>query len=218
MNCLLSWAYRRAHKVARISFPSPEQMNDAQRAVYDSVVSGPRGRMVGPLRAAIHNPELAEPWQQLGGVLRYKTCLPTALNELAILVTARRWNSEVEWTIHKQEALKAGLSRTIIDAIAQGQAPDFADDGAAREIYEFSRQLLTRGNTCDEIYTAITDRWQEVGVVELTALVGYYSMVAMTLNTHQIPMPEELDNELPASANNQLFESPSANIQEQATR
>jgi len=33
-------------------------------------------------------------------------------------------------------------------------------------------------------------RWQALGVVELTALIGYYTMVSMTLNAHEIPLPE----------------------------
>ena len=91
----------------RIAFPTPETMSPEQRRVYDTVVSGPRGVVVGPLRAALHSPELADCWQQLGAFLRYRTCLPPRLNELAILVTARRWNSELEWVVHAEAALKA---------------------------------------------------------------------------------------------------------------
>ena len=93
----------------RIPLPGPQDMNAAQRAVFDKIVSGPRRTLVGPLRAALHNPSLADRWQALGQVLRYETCLPTVLNELAILVTARHWNSELEWTIHAGEARTAGL-------------------------------------------------------------------------------------------------------------
>ncbi|MBX2838946.1 MAG: carboxymuconolactone decarboxylase family protein [Gammaproteobacteria bacterium] len=195
--------------MSRIKFPSPETMTDEQLAVYNVVVAGPRGRMVGPLRAAIHNPELAAPWQQLGSVLRYRTSLPPELNELAILVTARRWNSEVEWSIHKGEALKAGLDAVVVEAIGQGNSPAFADVDSLN-IYEFCRQLLLFGDTDDEVYQQILNRWMEVGVVELSALVGYYSMVAMTLNVHKIPFPEGTENELPQAPKNQLFEIPPA--------
>lgn len=195
--------------MSRISFPSPETMTDEQLKVYKAVISGPRGRMVGPLRAAMHNPELAAPWQQLGSVLRYKTSLPPNLNELAILVTARRWNSEVEWSIHKDEALKAGLDAEVIEAIGRGNSPVFTEFEAFN-VYEFCRQLLLFGNTNDEVYQRVLNRWEEAGVVELTALVGYYSMVAMTLNVHKIPLPEGTDNELPQVSNKNLFEIPPA--------
>ena len=65
------------------------------------MVSGPRGELRGPLRAALHRPELADKWQQLGELLRYRTSLPARLNELAILVTARPWHCQLEWHIHE---------------------------------------------------------------------------------------------------------------------
>lgn len=194
--------------MGRISFPTPESMTDEQRAVYDAVVAGPRGRVVGPLRAVIHNPELASQWQQFGAVLRYNTSLPGNLKELAILMTGRRWNCELEWAIHKEEALAAGLDRELIDAVGSGTQPDFKQDNASYEVYEYSRQLLTLGDTDETIHAAITNRFGEPGVVELTGLIGYYSMVAMTLNTHRIPLPEGVHSDLPPSNTTSLFEFP----------
>jgi 4-carboxymuconolactone decarboxylase len=80
----------------RIPLPGVEAMSPDQKRVFDAVVDGPRGRFVGPLRAAVHNPVLADRWQQLGETLRYNTVFPPMMSELAILVTARRWNSELE--------------------------------------------------------------------------------------------------------------------------
>ncbi|MFS4581780.1 carboxymuconolactone decarboxylase family protein [Phaeobacter sp. C3_T13_0] len=174
----------------RISFPCPGAMSEAQQAVYDQIVSGPRGIIVGPLRAALHNPVLADRWQELGKVLRFETSFPTRLNEVAILVTARRWNSVLEWAIHAGDAARAGLDMDIIDAIRVGQPPEFSDDTEAEGIYEFARQLVQTGDVGTATYQAIVDRWGEVGAVELTAVIGYYSMVAMTLNVHRIPLPK----------------------------
>ncbi|WP_235829738.1 carboxymuconolactone decarboxylase family protein [Frigidibacter oleivorans] len=184
----------------RISFPSPETMTAAQREVYDQIVSGPRGTLVGPLRAALHNPVLADRWQRLGQVLRFETSLPTRLNELAILVTARRWNSQLEWAIHAGDADRAGLEPAIAEAVRTCAAPDFGEDAAAREIYEFARQLLQQGDVDTAAYDAVVARWGEVGAVELTAVIGYYSMVAMTLNVHRVPLPPHLEAALPPVA------------------
>lgn len=180
---------------ARIPLPAPQDMTADQKTVYDKIVSGPRGMLVGPLRAALHNPALADRWQALGQVLRYETSLPRDLNELAILAAARHWNSELEWTIHAGAARKAGLDEAVIEAIRVGQLPDFADD-RAREIYDFSRELLEDGKVSETAYAAVLNRWSAVGTVELTALVGYYSMVAMTLNAHGIPLPDHIPSEL----------------------
>ena len=74
--------------MARIPLPSPDEMTPEQRRVHDTIVAGPRGTVIGPLRAVIHNPALAERWSALGEILRFGTSLPKRLNELAILVTA----------------------------------------------------------------------------------------------------------------------------------
>lgn len=184
-------------KTGRISFPAPDTMSEAQREVYDQIVSGPRGTIVGPLRAALHNPVLADRWQRFGQVLRFETKIPTRLNEIAILVTARHWNSVLEWAIHARDAERAGLAPEICEAIRTGTKPDFSDDEAAREIYEFARQLLQAGDVDALAYNAIVARWDEVGAVELTAVVGYYSMVAMTLNVHRVPLPDGVSASLP---------------------
>ena len=179
----------------RIPLLGVEDMNDAQKVVYDKIVSGPRGTLVGPLRAALHNPLLADCWQAFGQVLRYETSFPPDLNELAILVAARHWNSELEWTIHAGAARKAGLDEAVIEAIRVGKLPAFPEE-SAREVYDFSRELLENGKVSDATYAALLNRWEALGAVELTALVGYYSMVAMTLNAHRIPLPDHIPAEL----------------------
>lgn len=181
----------------RISFPVPETMNQAQLEVYEQIVSGPRRTLVGPLRAALHNPVLADRWQRLGQVLRFETSLPTHLNELAILVTARRWNSELEWAIHAGDADRAGLNPIIAEAIRTCSVPEFGDDVVARDIYDFACELVQRGDVSEPTYAAIVSRWGEVGAVELTAVIGYYSMVAMTLNVHRVPLPDGITVDLP---------------------
>ncbi len=174
----------------RISLPTPDTMNAEQRAVYDDIVSGPRARLVGPLRAALHNPALADRWQKLGALLRFGTSISARNSELAILVTARRWNSQLEWYIHAAAAQAAGLPQPVIDAVLAAAAPPF-DDAADAAVYEYSRQLLQHGSVDDDAYQRALAIFGEAGTMELTAIVGYYSMVAMTLNAHHIPLPDE---------------------------
>ncbi|MGV2861238.1 carboxymuconolactone decarboxylase family protein [Achromobacter sp. AGC39] len=176
--------------MSRIPLPSPDSMTDDQKRVYEKIVSGPRGRLVGPLRAALHSPELAERWQALGALLRFGTSLPPRVSELAIVVTARRWNSQIEWHIHAQAARAAGIADAVLDAIQARKTPAF-DTRDDEIVYEFSRQLQETGQVDPALYAEAVARWQAVGVVELTAVIGYYTMVSMTLNAHDIPMPDE---------------------------
>lgn len=179
---------------ARIPLPTREEMTPEQQAVHDTVVAGPRGALVGPLRAAIHNPDLARRWSSLGEILRYGTSLPKRITELAILVTGRRWTSQIEYFIHAKAAAAAGVSPEAIEAIRLGQAPSLPPDEA--EAYEFARQLQQTGQVPLPAYQAATARWGIVGVVELTAVIGYYTMVSMTLNAHELPVPEGEKNPL----------------------
>jgi 4-carboxymuconolactone decarboxylase len=189
MTALLTSHNPKETNVPRILLPTPETMTPEQRKVYDMIVTGPRGTLVGPLRAALHSPELAEKWQQLGELLRFRTSLAPQLSELAILVTARRWSCQVEWYIHARAAAACGLDAAIIETIRNGQSPMIAD-WEARPIYDYSVELSTHGKVSDKVYGATLAMLGEVGVVELTALIGYYTMVAMTLNAHEIPLPD----------------------------
>ena len=167
-------------------------MTPEQRRVYESIVSGPRGTIIGPLRAALHSPELADRWQHLGALLRYNTTLPARFSELAILVTARRWNSQIEWYVHAQAASKAGISDAIIEAVRTAKAPVFSDPDEAA-VYEFSRELQESGQVSDNIYCKILERFDTVGVVELTALIGYYTMVSTDSSTWCSPCYDPAD-------------------------
>jgi 4-carboxymuconolactone decarboxylase len=175
--------------VPRIPLPTPEAMTPEQRKVYDAIVSGPRGALRGPLRAALHRPELADKWQQFGELLRYRTSLPAHLSELAILVTARHCNCQLEWYIHEQMAQKAGLAQDIIDAVRRRNVPA-AGDPDIQAIHDFALELNRTTNVSEPVYQRALERFGVVGVVELTALIGYYTMVAMTLNAHEIPLPD----------------------------
>ena len=175
--------------MARISLPSPESMNPDQRRVHDKIVSGRRGKVQGPLRAALHNAELADRWQALGELLRYHTTLAPRQSELAILVTGRACRSPFEWYAHRLEAEKVGIDAQTIEAIlAETMPPGLSDDDAA--IVRFAAELNRFKSVSDATYADALARFGERTLVELTALVGYYTMVAMTLNAHEIPLPE----------------------------
>ncbi|MEZ5894769.1 MAG: hypothetical protein R3C40_00380 [Parvularculaceae bacterium] len=172
----------------RINFPEPENMSAKQRAVYEEILTGPRRQIVGPLRAWLISPELARRSSAVGEHLRFGDFMPKRLKELAILVTGRRYSSKVEWWVHAREAEAAGIDKAVIEAINTAASVELADDEWA--VYEFARQLHETGYVSAPVYDAITQTFGERGVVELTALVGYYTMVSMTLNAHQIPLPK----------------------------
>ena len=179
----------------RVATIALEQMTSEQREAHDEVVAGVRGRMPAPMRAWIHSPQMAAHAQKLGAHLRYGTSLPPTLSELAILVTARHWSSHYEWFAHKRDGLKAGLDPAIISAIATRGEPVFSDP-AQSIVYQYSKALHEKRTITKIQHDAAVAILGERGVVELVAILGYYSLVSMTLNAFEIGLPENEQIEL----------------------
>ena len=181
----------------RIPLVSETNMTDAQRRVYDAMMHGPRrSPPVGPLAAAMHRPDLAEAWSALGLVLRFNSTLPPRLREFVILLVGRHWDCQFEWFSHEGEARKAGLSAQSIETLRQGGAVFAAPDEQA--IHDYATELLRNRHATDATYQAVLAAYGTAGIVELTALIGYYAMVALTLNAHEIGVPEGATPPLPA--------------------
>jgi 4-carboxymuconolactone decarboxylase len=157
---------------------------EAQRTVLEEILSGPRGNLNGPFLAWIRSPDFAEHAQRLGAFCRYRTALPLRLSELAILVTAAHWRSQGEWFIHHPIALKAGVPADVAEAIRVGETPafDYADAADDALVHAFAMELHETKRVGDATYARAIERFGETVVVNLTGLLGYYAMVAMTLN------------------------------------
>ncbi|CAH2897118.1 MAG: Cation/multidrug efflux pump [uncultured Paraburkholderia sp.] len=168
--------------------------SDEQKAVLEDILSGPRGNLNGPFLGWIFSPELAQNAQKLGAFCRYKTGLPLRLSELAILVTAARWRSQAEWHIHYPIALEAGLPTDVAEGLRTGKTPSFAD-ADDKIIFDFATELYDTKRVSDATYDAAVARFGLTVVVNLVGLLGYYALVAMTLNT--FGMLAEGQTELP---------------------
>jgi 4-carboxymuconolactone decarboxylase len=173
----------------RLRTLSPDEISADQKAIYEESVSSKRGVVTPPLRAWIHAPDLARHASRLGAFLRYDTTLGPRYSELAILVTARAWSAQYEWYAHKKMALEAGLDPAIIDAINHRRVPDF-DDPKAQLVYEFSESLHENRVVPKPLYDKALAILGERGVVELVGLLGYYTLVSMTLNTFEVELPD----------------------------
>lgn len=174
--------------MSRLQPVEPSSLTPEQRAVYDAIASGPRGGVRGPFLALLHVPELANRTQHLGELVRYRTSLGRKLSELAIIVTARGMNCPYEWYAHSKLAAEAGVPADAIEAIRTNQDPGFTDP-RERLVHRFARELVTDKRVSDETYDAVTETFGTVGAVELAGMVGYYAMLAMTLNAHAILPP-----------------------------
>ncbi len=176
--------------MSRLSSKARDELNELQQAQYDRIAQSrePRadGQFGGPFDPWIRSPELARRAYGFGGFIWERTSLDRGIVELAIIVTARYWRSNVEWVAHAAAAKKYGIPDDVIDAVFAGERP--AD--AAEEIlatYDFCRVLHETKDVPLAVYERARALFGEQGIVELIATIGYYTMVSMTLNTFEIP-------------------------------
>ena len=176
-----------------------ENLTPEQRVLADAIRSGPRaamkssaaskpGPLGGPFNVWLRSPGMGNIIQQLGAEIRFRSSLPSTLNELAILITARMWTSQYEWFAHHKVAMEAGLDPAIAQDIAQGRRPEKMSGDEAL-VHDFSRELHETQGVSDATYQAALDRFGERGVVDLIAVNGFYVLVSMCLNVDRTPLP-----------------------------
>lgn len=166
-----------------------EEYSLAQQRVAADITSGPRGQLRGPFVPLIYSPELASCVQGLGEYLRFSNRLPDALVELAVLITARRFHCANIWHSHRALALKAGLNPAIVAAIAAERRPDTMS-AEEHAVFEFCSELVANVGVSDPHFDRVVARWDRPTAIDLTGLCGYYTLLAMVLNTAEVPLPD----------------------------
>ena len=173
----------------RIPAPTKETLTDAQKPVWESIAGSGRGGVGGPFLPLLTSPEACSRVERLGAFLRFECSVPMRLRELAILVIGAHWKAAYEWYAHAPIAAKQGVPEAVIAAIGRGAAPPFDNDGD-RAVHAFVREVLATGNASDAAFRDVQALLGDKGAVELTALIGYYSLLAFQLNVFQsLPPP-----------------------------
>lgn len=166
-----------------------ENQTEAQRKILEEIAAGPRGGVPAPFIPLSRSPELMTRLQKTGEFLRYDTILGPKLSEMIILIIARQWTQQNEWSIHAPIALKAGVSAGMIEAIADGRRPqNMAED--EETVYDFCDELLRNRSISDATYARALKQFGEQGVIEMTGVNGYYTTLAMIMNVARTALPE----------------------------
>lgn len=173
-----------AKRRERLPLIPSERLTPDQKLAVDEMVAGPRGAVIGPFIATLRSPELTRRLQHLGEYLRFNAALPAKLREMAILLTAREWTQGFEWGTHVPLAEKAGLSPETIAAIAGARLPASMDRGESL-VYDVFTELYRDRVLSDATYDGAVKEFGEQGVVDLIAIIGYYTTLAMVLNVAQ---------------------------------
>jgi 4-carboxymuconolactone decarboxylase len=165
-----------------------ERLTEAQKKAVAEFTAARKVEPSGPFIPLLRSPEVMNRARAMGDYLRYNSVLPPRLSEFAILITARRWTQNYEWDAHAALAAKGGLSAEIITAIADGRRPDrMADDEDV--LYRVCTELQQNQSVSDATYARAVGAFGEQGVIDIVGISGYYTLLAMVLNTARTPVP-----------------------------
>ncbi len=187
--------------MSRLPIIHPTDLTPAQQQIFDSVTRGRRstvsvtgsplnaeGGLRGPFNALLYSPAIGNAVQQVGEAVRFDGTLPPHLRELAILTVAAAWQAHFEWWAHERIARDIGVEEAIIAGIKAGALPVSADP-KEQMIHAFAREIIEQHHVSDDRYAAAVAMFGESLVVELVLLLGYYTLIAMTLNVFAVPLP-----------------------------
>ena len=165
----------------RLPHIAADQMTAEQKKAEEEFRAGRGYGLLGPFAVMLRSPEVMLRAKAMGDYLRFRNVLPKRVSEMVILLTAREWTQEFEWSHHYAYALEAGLAPAVIAAIADGRRPPaMAEDEAAA--YDFVSELQRRKSVSDETFGKARTTFGEPGVIDLVGIVGYYSLLAMVMN------------------------------------
>lgn len=167
--------------------PMPiEKMTDAQKQAIAEFKAARGVDISGPFIPLLRSPEVMSRARAMGDYLRFKSVLPPKLSEFVILITARQWTQSYEWGVHQPIALKDGVNPEIARAIAEGRRPErMAEDEAI--LYDFCNELNRNHSVSDSTYARMVSKFGDQGVIDTVGLMGYYTSLAMVLNTARTP-------------------------------
>ena len=166
-----------------------DKLTDAQKKAIEEFKGARSADISGPFVPLLRSPEVMSRARAMGDYLRFKSSLPPRLSEFVILLTARRWTQQYEWNAHRPLAIQGGLKGEIVDAIAAGRRPaGMAGDEEA--VYALWDEVQRTQGATDATYARAVEKVGEQGVIDVLGITGYYTMLAMVMNTARTPLPE----------------------------
>jgi 4-carboxymuconolactone decarboxylase len=167
-----------------------DQLNDQQRPVAEKIMKVSSVGIGGPYNPMLRSPVYAQRMVDLLDYLRWHSSVPTPLNEMAILVVARQWRSQVEWFSHSAIARKAGLPESIIADLKANKRPAGMSPEQA-VVYDFVTDLTTKRAVSDDVFDRAKKLLGEQQVIDLTGVAGTYVGVAMLLAMAEQGVPAD---------------------------
>jgi len=160
-----------------------QEVAEKHHDIVDAITRS-RGAIQGPFTMFLHCPELAGRVAHLGAFVRFEGSLDMRARVLAAMTVARELEAIYVWGAQTGGARRLGVSEEIITAIRENHSRGVPPEDA--EIVEFTRQLLRKHRVDPKAADSLRSRFGDEGFIELTGAIGYYSMLAMTVNACEL--------------------------------
>jgi 4-carboxymuconolactone decarboxylase len=174
----------------RLPTVAPDRYTDEQKKAAEEFQTARKAPVFGPFEPLMYSPQLMNRARAMGDYLRYGSAIGNTLSELVILITAREWSQDYEWHVHYPIALKSGIRQETADAIADGRRPTGMNEDE-EIVYDFATELQRNKRVSDRTFARAEKRFGKKGVVDLTGIAGYYTLLAMELNAARYESPQE---------------------------
>lgn len=162
---------------------SKDQVAAKDHAIVDAIAAS-RGAIQGPFTMFLHCPELAGRVAHLGAYVRFEGSLDMRVRVLAAMAVARELDAVYVWGAQTNGARRLGVPESTITAIRDKHTRGVPPEDA--QIIDFTLQLLRKHRVDDATFKAIQERFGNDGLIQLTGAIGYYSMLAMTVNACEL--------------------------------
>ncbi len=169
---------------------SKEQIPAEHHATADAII-GSRGALGGPFQVFLHSPEIAGRIAHLGTLVRFEGTLDFRVRVLAAMVVAREFEALYVWGAQTGSARRQNVAETTIDAIRDNRSDGIPAEDLA--IIEYTRTLLRKHRIPEAMDKTLRDRFGNDRMVQLTGAIGYYSLLAMTVNAHEMEAGPGMD-------------------------
>ena len=162
---------------------SKDQVAAKDHAIVDGIVHS-RGALQGPFTMFLHSPELAGRLAHLGAYVRFEGSLDMRVRVLAAMTVARELDAVYVWGAQTGGARRLGVPETTITAIRENHSRGLPPEDA--QIVDFTRTLVRKHRVDEATVKALRGRFGDDGFIQLTGAIGYYGMLAMTVNACEL--------------------------------
>lgn len=175
---------------SRLPVMKRDEMDADGKRIYDLLAGGEGKTAIptGPVAISLYSPKVAEAIQMLNQYLRFHGVLKPRDYEVAILVAAREFDQQYEWSGHEMGAHAAKVPQPVIDAIKYNKDAEGLSDRDTLLI-TFARDSFHQHRISSDLYAKTVETFGKQGTLELATIIGDYAMAAIMLNATDQHVP-----------------------------